>query len=712
MDGQVESPQARQDLLQALLSPRSVAIVGASDDPTRIGGRPIAYMQAAGYQGRILPVNLRHAQVQGLPAVPRVADLEGPLDFAVIAVPADSVNQALRDCAAKGARACLVFSSGFAEASEAGAALQAEMRCVVAETGLRVIGPNCLGAFNAHSGFIACFSTTLDRGPPLPGGLSIASQSGAYGSHIYYVARTRGVGVAKVVTTGNEVDLDVAEIIGLLAEDPETHCIAAYAEGVTDGARLVESLELARAAGKPVIFMKVGRSAVGAEAARSHTAALAGEDAIYEAVLRQHGAWRARSTEEMLDIAYAARRRLFPAGRRLGLVTISGGAGVLMADAAADLGLEVPAMPADAQAELKRLLPFAAPRNPVDVTAQAFNDMSLVEANMRIMLERGGYDAILCFWTSVAGSTSIAGRLLEAFRKGAAGHRDSLILQSIVAAPEIVQAYEKEGYPVFEDPTRAVLAIAALLSFGRAFAAGRPERPPALALPPLPSGAPDEHRAKQLLTAAGLAFPAERVVTSPEEAAAAGEALGWPLVMKILSPDIPHKTEIGGVILDVRGAAAARQAYGTLLERAASKAPAARIAGVLAAEQLGGGVECILGAKHDPVFGPVVLFGLGGIFTEALGDVVFRRAPFARAEALSMLDEIKGRRVLDGLRGRPPADRESLAAALVALSRFAAAAGPRLESVDLNPVLALPDRVVALDALLVLRDGPASGPDD
>ena len=702
--GEQGAAAARRRLLEALLSPRSVAIVGASDDPTRIGGRPIAYMQAAGYGGRILPVNPKRDRVQGLPAVPSVAEIEGPLDFAVVALPAPQVNQALRDCAAKGATACLVFSSGFAEAGPEGAALQAEMRQVVRETSLRVVGPNCLGAFNAHSGFIACFSTTLDRGPPLPGGLSIASQSGAYGSHIYYVARTRGVGVAKVVTTGNEVDLDVAEIVALLAEDPETHCIAAYAEGVTDGARLVEALELARANAKPVIFMKVGRSAVGAEAARSHTAALAGEDAIYHAVLRQHGAWRVRSTEEMLDIAYAARRRLFPAGRRLGLVTISGGAGVLMADAAADLGLEVPPMPEAAQAELKRLLPFASPRNPVDVTAQAFNDMGLVEANMRIMLEQGGYDAILCFWTSVAGSTSIAGRLLEAFRRGAAGHEESLLVQSIVAAPEIVKAYEDGGYPVFEDPTRAVAAIAALTAFGRAFAAGRPPLPPPLALPALPRGTLDEHAAKTLLAAAGLPFPEERVVTSAAEAAAAGEALGWPLAMKILSPDIAHKTEIGGVILGVADAAAARAAYDTLLARAAEKAPGARVIGVLAAPQLSGGVECILGAKRDPVFGPVVLFGLGGIFTEALGDVAFRRAPFETEEALAMLDEIKGRRVLDGLRGRSPVDRGALAGALVALSRFAAAAGERLEAVDLNPVLALPDRAVALDALVVLTD--------
>ena len=689
--------------LEALFAPQRVAVVGASDDAARIGGRPIAYMKAAGFQGELLPVNVKRERVQGLRAYPSVAAIDGSIDFGLIALPAPQVSQALRDCRAKGARACLVFSSGFAEAGEAGAAMQAEMRRVIAKTGLRVVGPNCLGAFNALNGFIPCFSTTLDRGPPIPGGLSIASQSGAYGSHIYFVARGRGVGVAKVATTGNEVDVDVAEMIALLAEDPETHTIAAYVEGVQDGQRLRRALELARLNRKPVIFMKVGRSAVGAEAAASHTAALAGEDRVYDAVLKESGAWRVRTTEEMIDIAYAARRRIFPAGRRLGIVTISGGAGVLMADAAQDLGLEVPPLPADAQRALKAILPFAAVRNPIDVTAQSFNDMGLVEANMRLLLQRGDYDAILCFWTSVAGSTSIAKPLLEAFRRGTAGQGERLIVQSIVADPEIVRIYEADGYPVFEDPSRAVVAVAALLHFGRSFA-----RPPAAPASPLPTAARlpdqplDEVSAKRLLAAAGLPAPEERLATSAEAATDAAHALGGRVALKLISPDIAHKTEIGGVLLNLEADEVA-VGYATVVERARRLAPAATIAGVLVTPMLDGGVECILGAKVDPVFGPVVLFGLGGVFAEALDDVVCRSAPVNEAAALAMLQELKGRRLLDGLRGRPAADKPALARAIVALSRFAAMHADELESIDINPLLALPDRAVALDALIVKR---------
>jgi acyl-CoA synthetase (NDP forming) len=692
--------------LKALFEPRRVAVVGASDDPTRIGGRPIAYMKAAGFQGELIPVNAKRDRVQGLPAVPTIAAIEGRVDFGLIALPAPQVLDALRDCQAKGASACLVFSSGFAEAGAAGVTMQQELRRTVAGSGMRMIGPNCLGAFNAHNGFIPCFSSTLDRGPPLAGGLSIASQSGAYGSHIYIVARGRGVGLAKFATTGNEADIDVAEMISLLVEDEATHTIAAYVEGVQDGDRLRAALELARQNRKPVIFMKVGRSQVGAEAAASHTAALAGEDRVYDAVLKECGAWRVETTEEMVDIAYAARRRIFPAGRRLGIVTISGGAGVLMADAAQDRGLEVPALPPAVQAELKAVLPFAAVRNPIDVTAQVFNDIGVLEANIRILLQQGGFDALLCFWTSVAGYPSITGPLLTAFRQGVAGADlkhggDRLIVQSIVALPEIVAAYEADGYPVFEDPSRAVVAIAALLHFGRSFA--RPAAAPIrLQRRSLPAGPLDEVAAKRLLGEAGVPMPQERLVTSAEAAASAAEAMDGAVAMKLVSADIAHKTEIGGVLLDVAPQEAAA-GYATLLERAQRHAPAAKVEGVLVTPMLKGGVECILGAKVDPVFGPVVLFGLGGIFAEALEDVACASAPLDEAAALALIDRLKGRRILEGLRGRPPADKAALARAIAALSRFAAAHADEIASIDVNPLLALPDRAVALDALIVRR---------
>ena len=696
--------------LGELLSPRAVAVIGASDDPTRIGGRPIAYMRKAGFEGAILPVNPKRETVQGLPCVPSVAELARPIDYAIVAVPAPAVNDAIRAAAAKGAKACLVYSSGFAEAGPEGKALQDDMAEIARRTGVRIIGPNCLGVFDAASGFLASFTSTIDRIAPEPGPLAVASQSGAYGSHIYMVARLRGLKVGKLITTGNEVDLDVAETIRLFVEDEEVHTIAAYLEGAKDGPRLIAALEAARAAGKPVIVMKVGRSRAGAVAASSHTAALAGEDAVYSAVLKQHGAYRARSTEEMLDIAYACRPRLFPRGKRLGLVTISGGAGVLMADAAEDHGIETPPMPEAAQAALKARLPFAATRNPVDVTAQAFNDMSLVEANMRILLEQGGYDAILAFWTSVAGAPSIAETLIAAVEAGRRGFEDRLIVQSLVAPPEIVARYEARGYPVFEDPSRAVAAIAALMHFGQAFAQGESETPPPLAPVELPDGPIGERAAKALLAAAGLEVVDDRLVASAAEAEAAARELsrelGGPVALKIASPDIPHKTEAGGIALSVAPQEAAA-AYDRIVTAVKRHAPEARIEGVLVSPMIEGGVECILGAKIDPVFGPVVMLGLGGIFTEVFKDVAFRRAPIGPAEARGMIEELQGCALLKGARGAVPADLDALSNAVSVVSRFAVAHAGTLESLELNPVRALPDRALALDALIVKREGRA-----
>jgi acyl-CoA synthetase (NDP forming) len=465
---------------------------------------------------------------------------------------------------------------------------------------------------------------------------------------------------------------------------------------------LVEALEVARANRTPVIFMKVGRSEVGAQAASSHTASLAGEDAVYDAVLRQHGAWRVQSTEEMLDIAYACRPRIYPVGKRLGLVTISGGAGVLMADAAEEYGLDVAPMPEDAQAELKQILPFAAPRNPVDVTAQFFNDLSLVPRFTKAMLDRGGYDALIGFWTSVAGSPVLGGPLLAHLIETMKDYRDRLFLHVMLTPDEMRCRYDEAGFPSFEDPTRAIVAMAALIGFGEAFAKGTAAVPDIPEPAPLPAGILGEHQAKAVLALAGLPMVTDRVVTSAAEAAAAADEAGGNVAMKIASPDILHKTEAGGVMLDIAAENAA-VAFDAILTSARAYAPEARIDGVLVSPMVTGGVECILGARNDPVFGPVVVFGLGGVFTEVLKDVSFRRAPFGVETARGMIEELKGVALLKGARGQSPADLDALATAISRLSVFASAHGDAIDSVEMNPLRALPDGCLALDALIVKK---------
>ncbi|MEO0995246.1 MAG: CoA-binding protein, partial [Pseudomonadota bacterium] len=515
--------------LEDLLAPQSIAIVGASDDPRRIGGRPLSHMINQRFEGAVYPVNPKRDRVQGLAAYPSLLDIPTDVDFVLVAVPAVAVPQVVRQAVAKRAKTVMIFSSGFAETGAEGATLQDEISQTAREGGTRIIGPNCLGLFNSAHRFYPTFSSTIDRATPDPGGISIASQSGAYGSHIYYVSHLRGLGIRYWLTTGNEADVHVAEAVRLLAESPDVHTIMAYAESIKDGPELMEALEVARAERKPVIFMKVGRSEVGASAAASHTASLAGEDGVYDAILRRHGAWRARSTEEMLDIAYAARPRIYPAGRRVGLVTISGGAGVLMADAAEDYGLDVAPMPEDAQAELRTLVPFASPRNPVDVTAQFFNDLSLVPRFTEAMLARGGYDGLVGFWTSVAGSPILAKPLLAGIKETMAAHPDNAFIQSVVAPAEILAEYEAGGFPCFEDPTRAVAAMAALMQFGTAFAAGRPAVPDLPALDALPDGPIGEREGKQILETAGIPMAKDVLVSAPLQATRAAEAIDGPV---------------------------------------------------------------------------------------------------------------------------------------------------------------------------------------
>ena len=689
--------------LDSLLQPRSVAVLGASADPTRIGGRPIDYMLKQRFQGTILPVNPNRAEVQGLRAYASVAELPHAPDTAIIAVPAALAIQAVDDLGARGTKSAIVFTAGFAEMDAAGGEAQARMMEAARRHGMRLVGPNCLGLFNARAGFYPIFSSSLESGWPAPGRVGIASQSGAYGTHLFAIARNRGIGTPICVTTGNEGDVTIGDVIGWLAEDPETDVIAAYAEGIREADSFLAALETARRARKPVVMMKVGTSAVGADAARSHTASIAGNDAVTEAVLAEFGVVRARTTEEMLDIAMTATKRIYPVRNTLGVITISGGAGVLISDAAERIGLDLPPMPEAAQARLKAMLPFAAPRNPVDCTAQAFNDISLVGRFMDSMVEDGGYASVLSFFTQVGASPSIAPKLRQQLRAVRERHPDRLYVLSVVARAEQVRDYEADGYVVMEDPTRAVVAIEAMGRFGAAFSRGEGAAAPALPPIALPGRTPSEAEAKRLLALAGIESAPEAVCASAGEAAGAAARFGGAVVMKVLSPDIPHKSEIGGVLLGIEGDAAVRAGFETLMRRGRDVA-GARIEGVLVAEQLSGGVECIMGIQQDPVFGPVAMFGLGGIFVEVLQDVSLRRCPFGPDVAERMIRSIRGAPILLGARGRPAADVGALAVMLSRLSMFAAQAGPRLRSLDLNPVLALARGAYALDAAMELAE--------
>lgn len=699
--------------LDALFNPRAIAVYGASSDPTKIGGRPLDFLKSSGYDGPLYPINPKSPEIQGLPAFATVSAVPGPVDMAIVAVPAPGVLAALEDCAAKGVGGAVVLSSGFAEVGGPGVLWQQQITALTRRTGMRVVGPNCMGIINVRRRILGTFTPSAAGFGLVPGRISLVSQSGAFGGYCLSLIRQRGLGLNLWITTGNQCDVDFADCVNHYAQDDGTDVIMGYVEAATDKDRLVSALALARERGKRIVLMKVGSSEAGAQATASHTASLAGSDQVYDGLFKQYGVYRARTIDELFDVAYACSvARQPPRGRRIGLLTVSGGVGALMADIATECGLDVAPMPEDAQRRLKEILPFAGTRNPVDMTAQLVNDLTLFEKNFQLMLEEGGYDAVVAFLSSVGQVPELSSRLLEQLKKVLQRFPDRTVIMSMLATPEVRKLYEDAGVMLFDEPTRAVRAASALVRF-----AAEAERAKSLSAPPaLPAGAlaPPAHAinevdAKRVLASAGIPVVRELVAASAAEAARCAAELGFPVVLKIASADIAHKSEIGGVLLGLQDEAQVREGFGTLMQRAQTHAPQARLDGVVVARMAARGVETILGVTRDPVFGAVVMFGLGGVFVEAFKDVSFRVAPFGVDEARAMIDEVKGRVLLTGLRGQPPADEDALAQAIAQLSVYAARHANVIDSIDINPFVVLPrgQGALALDALIVPR-APAS----
>lgn len=696
--------------LHPFFHPRSIAIIGASSDPERIGGRPLRFLIEAGFAGDIHPVNTAgHAQLQGRRAWRSVLDIAEPIDHAIVAVPLPAVEQAVADCARQGVRAVQVFTAGFAEAGPEGAALQRRLVDIARGAGMRLIGPNALGLINPATGLFATFSTLLNGLRPGAGCIGLATQSGAFGSATYGAAALRGLGLSVAVATGNEADVDVAECIAYLAQDRDTRVICTALEACRDGAALRAALLAAADAGKPVVAMKIGRSALGAAAAATHTGGLAGNDAVFDAVLEECGAVRASSIDEMLDIAQFFSTgdgpAALPAGPRVGVVTGSGGIGVLIADEAEPLGLELPPLPEAAQHSLREILPFAVPANPFDTTAQVTSVPQGIERTVETLVAQGGCDTVIAYLAHAGLSPQRFAATEAALAALARQHPQQRLMVVMLATPEVQQRLAQAGVAVFGDASRALRALGAAWALRQRRQRLHRVAPPSPAAQPLPDVS-TEALAKSCLAAAGLPVPTEQACATREAAVRAAQAIGHPVVAKILSADIPHKTEVGGVMLNLADADAVAAAFDELLRRAAQHRPDARIDGVLIAPMLRGGVETIAGVVIDPAFGPMVMFGLGGIATELFRDVAFASAPLTTARAQALISATRAGQLLAGWRGAPPLDREALAQALVKLSEFAAAHAHELAAVDINPLVVREQGCACLDAVIE-RHAPA-----
>ena len=686
-------------MLAPFFAPTSVAVIGASRDPSKVGGSVLANLRSAGFEGRVIPVNSRAAAVQGLAAASSLLDVEGPVDLAVVAVPADGVLAALEQCVAKGVPGAVVISAGFREAGVEGAGREAALRAWLRGRSLRVLGPNCLGWMRPSRRLNVSFAS----GMPEAGGIAFVSHSGALAVAIVDWARERRLGFSLVASLGNQADLTESDLLAAAAADDETRVIAAYLEGVAAGPRFVEALGAA-AAVKPVVVLKTGRSDEGARAVTSHTGALAGSDRAFEAAVRQAGGVRVETVAELFDLARALDRQPRPSGRRLVIVTNGGGLGIVATDAARDAGLRVEPLLESARHRLAMALPpTASLANPVDLVGDA--DAGRYSRALHGLGPESA-DAVLVVLTTQA-ATDAAG-VARAVIGATRGWRIPVVA-ALVGGARVApgaRALEEAGIPCYEFPEPAVRTLA-----GMALVADRKHaRAPVPVQAPVADGSTWLRglRARgvtqlglaelsPLLSAYGIRCVEGTVAPDGESAAAMAERVGFPVALKIASPDISHKSDLGGVVLGLSDADGVRRAAAAMLARIAAARREARIEGVLVQPMVTGGMELLVGMVRDVQFGPLVVVGFGGIYVEVLGDTATRLAPLTTEEALRMLDELKMAAALRGARGRRPVDRAALAETIAGFARIGVDR-PELAEMEINPLMVGPDGAVVVDA--------------
>lgn len=684
----------------ALLNPRSVAIIGASADAGKMTGRPVGYLQKYGFGGEIWPVNPRAESINGLRCYPDVASLPAAPDAAIVLLGPERAEAAVRDLAARGCQATIVLASGYGEANEEGARRQQALKDAAGS--MRLLGPNTIGLVNLTDGMMLSATGALEVGALPKGRISVVSQSGGILGSLLSRAADRGIGFAKLVSTGNEADIDSSDMIAHLVEDDATDVIAVYMEGLRRPDVFRRAARRAAELGKPIVVYKVGRSESGARAATSHTGALAGADRVYDALFRQCGVIRAESFTDLLDIpaALAAGRRM--AGSRAAILTSTGGAGTLLADNCGLAGIGVPAPDAATTQRLATLLnedPAAIGRNPVDVTLAGLRP-DLFRGAIDALLESPAYDAVVVVIGSSALATPdiVAGAIVECQARS-----DKPVLAYVSPhAPHLVRLLNGQGIPAFATPESCATVLRAL------HRAPLPPLPAAAPADPallhgLPAGALNEAESKAIFARFGVPVTREHTATDAAGAEAAARALGGEVVLKVLSRAIAHKSDIGGVRVGL-SAEQIPEACATMLARL-REAGAPEPEGFLVQERVRGGVEMILGFHRDPQLGPVILLGSGGVAAELFQDTALRLLPIGRAEAEAMVEELKAATLLRGFRGAPPADVPALVDAVLAFAAMAEAAGERLLEAEINPVFVLPEGqgARAVDGLVVLR---------
>lgn len=699
--------------LDSFFAPASIALIGASRDHEKIPGRLLAMLRKNEYPGKIYPVNPNYPEIDGLTCYKSIAEIGAPIDLAVVIIPARAVLTALEQCAAVGVKNAVIISSGFAEEGGDSAAMQDAIAALAKRTGMRISGPNAEGFFSQVQRVAATFSPAVDVKPgvvPLVATtrrIGIVAQSGGIGFAYYHRAKALGIGVSYVVSAGNESDLGAGEFLDYMVQDAATDAILLFIEGIRDVDKFLAAARRAAELKKPVIVTKVGRSGAGERAAASHTASMAGWSAAYDAVFAKYGFIVSNDLDEALTIAAVLVSNPLPRGDRVAVVTTSGGAGIWGADAVALQGLQVPELSEPIQADIGKLMPsYGTARNPIDVTAQGVTSGGL-QKSVDLLAVSGEVDAILIV-------LSLSSDVRKPFEEAeltpvlAAQHKPVVFYSYTVPSDFARHELAKSGVVVLSGLTHVGVAMRRIVDYAK-FSLPKPAdeaRLPARDLSAhLTSPVLSEADSKALLRAAGIALPDEVLVKDKGELDAAVARVGFPLVMKIQSPDIAHKSEVGGVRVNIATKGEVFLAFEALLNSARKHRPEATIQGVLIGPMAKRGVEIIVGTMMDKTFGPMVMVGLGGITTGLFRDVVYRPVPVSAEEAGAMLAGLKAAPLLKGFRGAAKADILALAELIADISALAARHAGEIAEIELNPVLVHPEGqgVTIVDALVVGR---------
>ena len=702
--------------LERFFSPKSVAIIGASQDLVTISGQPLSHLINHGYTGNLYPVNPRYQEILGHKCYPSLADLPEVPELALILINASRVADMLEQCGKKGVPYVVIFSSGFSETGGEGVALQQRLTDIARQYNIGVVGPNCQGMMNvADKAWVGFGSVFFAQDYPA-GRVSMVSQSGGFGFSVLSLCSEGGLAFRQMVTTGNELGVSSLDFIDYFVRDPNTDIIACYLEGARDVARIPEIGLKAMAAGKPILMWKVGNTDEGQKAAASHTANLGGAMALYKAAFKQSGIIQVDDIQDVTDYGRMFRCGKLPKGNRIAMITVSGGAGILMTDECVSRGMRLAELAPETVDKLREFVPsFGSLANPVDVTAAIFNDLALIRRTLQAIVDDPGVDCIALLNASLQGeiATKIAAEIITIAQTTdkpiacAWSARD-------VMAKDAYAALDEARIPHYKSPVRCGGAFAVMSRYAqdkRRIEAQRGERPLVLKKTQskqlLMGRAADvaEYEAKKVLAEYGIRVTQEELATTHDAALAIAKKIGYPVAIKVQSADISHKTEANAVKLGLVSDAELAEAYDEVLANAQAYNAKAKIEGVLVQEMLRGGTEAILGITNDPLFGPAVMFGLGGIFAEIMKDVSFRLAPVTLSMAHEMIAEIKGYPLLTGARGRPHADIDALADAIVKLSALAVDLKDHVAELDINPLFVMErgKGVVAADALIKPR---------